>query len=58
MTKAIERKMGRDEAENRMEGTESKIFILDKCVLKVNTNLERLEVNFLGSLFFRALLKT
>lgn len=45
MNKVIERKMGRDEAENRMEGSESKIFTLDKCVLKVNTNLERLEVN-------------
>ncbi len=54
ITKAIERKMGRDEAENRMEGTESKIFILDKCVLKVNTNLERLEVNIFWFTFLQS----
>ena len=44
MNKAIDKKMGREEADSRMEGNESKMVILDKCVLKVNTNLERLEV--------------
>ena len=44
MNKAIDKKMGKEEADSRMEGNESKIVILDKCVLKVNTNLERLEV--------------
>lgn len=43
MNKAIDKKMGREEADSRMEGNESKMVILDKCVLKVNTNLERLE---------------
>ena len=44
MNKAIDKKMGKEEADSRLEGNESKIVILDKCVLKVNTNLERLEV--------------
>ena len=44
MNKTIDKKMGKEEADNRMEGYESKIVILDKCVLKVNNNLERLEV--------------
>jgi hypothetical protein len=48
MNKNIERKMGKEEAENRMEGTDGKIVILDKCILKLNTNLERLEVSLLN----------
>jgi len=44
LNRAIDKKMGKEEADSRMEGNESKIVILDKCVLKVNTNLERLEV--------------
>jgi hypothetical protein len=44
LNKAIDKKMGKEEADSRMEGNESKIVILDKCVLKVNTNFERLEV--------------
>ena len=48
MNKNIERKMGKEEAENRMEGTDGKIVILDKCILKLNTKLERLEVRLLN----------
>lgn len=48
MNKNIERKMGKEEAESRMEGTDGKIVILDKCILKLNTNLERLEVSLLN----------
>ena len=45
MNKAIDKKMGKEEGDSRMEGNEQKIVILDKCFLKVNTNVERLEVN-------------
>lgn len=45
MNKAIDKKMGKEEGDSRMEGNEQKIVILDKCFLKVNTNIERLEVN-------------
>ena len=44
MNKAIDKKMGKEEGDSRMEGNEQKIVILDKCFLKVNTNVERLEV--------------
>jgi ribosomal protein S25 len=58
MNKAIDKKMGKEEGDSRMEGHESKIVILDKCVLKVNTNLERLEVIKLSFISkFRVLLK-
>ena len=44
INKNIERKLNKEEAEMRLESSESKIFILDKCILKVNNNLERVEV--------------
>jgi G:T-mismatch repair DNA endonuclease (very short patch repair protein) len=49
LNKNIERKMNKEEAEERLENSESKIVILDKCILKVNTNVERLEVTNLNS---------
>ena len=52
MNKAIDKKMGKEEADIRMEGHDSKIVILDKCVLKVNTNLERLEVSPMNFLYY------
>ena len=41
----VERKMGKDEAEVRFDSGEQKINIVDKCLIKVNGNVERLEVS-------------
>jgi hypothetical protein len=41
----IDRKLNKDEAESRFENGEQKMGIVDKCIIKVNTNLERLEVS-------------